>query len=168
MCQRNRLGCLGGCRLSHPSPLAPSWGHGIGIAPTLGYLCPPSTALKVQQVLQHLKENRVVSRRPEELSHTPRILRANPSNSGIRHHFPGCFSEQKGGESSALLLSLAKRLAAGDEEKHLQGTGSSIPITSGEYLRQGRAVEFMQEVGATTGWCFTSKSPKPLAVGLTI
>lgn len=106
-------------------------------APTPGYLRALSTDLKVQQLLQHLKENRGVSRHPEGLSHTPRILQATPLNSGIWHHFPGCFSTQKGGERSALLLSLAGRLIAGDEEKHLQGI-SSIPVTSGEYVHRGK------------------------------
>lgn len=145
----------GGCRLSclslpAPRPEAQQRCRSGAAAPTPGYLRALSTDLKVQQLLQHLKENRGVSRHPEGLSHTPRILQATPSNSGIWHHFPGCFSKQKGGERSALLLSLAGRLIAGDEEKHLQGI-SSIPVTSGGTSIKESAVEFMQVEGANTG-----------------
>lgn len=172
MCQLNQPGCLGAVGspgwLCQPLSWRDSIAAGAGAdAPTLGYLRRRSTALKVQQLLQHLKENRGVSRHPEGLIHTPRILQANPSNSGIWHYFPGCFSKQKGGECSALLLSLAGGLIAGDEEKHLQGMGNSIPVTSGQYLCKGRTVEFMQEAWASTGWYFISASQNTLAVGLT-
>lgn len=109
-----------GCRGNHPSPRLPNT---------------PRTDLKVQQLLQHLKENWGVSRHPEGLSHTPRILQANPSNSGIWHHFPGYFFKQRGGECSALLFSLAGWVIARDDEKHLQTMGNSIQVTSGELQR---------------------------------
>lgn len=148
----------------------PSQRHSIAAeagaaAPTPGYLRALSTDLQVQQPLQHLKENRGVSRHPEGLSHTPRILQATPSNSGIWHHFPGCFSKQKGGERSALLLSLAGRLIAGDEEKHLHGI-SSIPVTSGEYLHKGKRSWIHASRRGNHWMIFYFRWPKTVPVGL--
>lgn len=117
---------------------SPSQRHSIAVEAkaVLPTLCPEH---KVQQLLQHLKEIWGVSRHPEGFSYTLRILQANPSNSAVRHHFPGCFSKQKGGEHSVLLLSLSERLIAGDEEKLLWGMGSSILVIFGEYLHKGES-----------------------------
>lgn len=83
------------------------------------------------------------------------------------HHFPGCFSKQtEGGECSALVLSLASMLTAGDEEKRPQGMGRGTPVTSGEYLCKEESSRINARSRGNRWMMFYCWQPKALAVGL--